>query len=120
MTEKGGGVRPDAAAARAQVEALSRAVARVSDTYATRCDIDRDRDWAALKLSEETGELIAAWLKLTGRGRREGSDAASLRQDMEDEAADVLAMLLIFAAQNEIDLVSALERKWFRYLGNEE
>ena len=28
----------------------------------------------------------------------------------------VLAMLLIFAEQNGIDLTAALERKWFRYL----
>ncbi len=100
-------MRPDKDAARAQLAALTQAVGKVSDTYATRCDIDRDRDWAALKLSEETGELVAAFLKSTGRGRREA---------LEDEAADVLAMLLIFAKQNGIDLTTALERKWFRYL----
>ena len=108
--------RPDLGAARAQIEALGNAVAQVSDTYATHCDIDRDRDWPALKLSEETGELIAAYLKSTGRGRRAGIDAAALRAALEDEAADVLAMLLIFAREQEIDLVATLERKWFRYL----
>lgn len=106
----------DRAAARAEIEALTQAVGRVSDTYASRCEIDRDRDWAALKLAEETGELVAAWLKTTGRGRREGIDQEALRQGVEDEAADVLAMLLIFARDNGIDLVSALDRKWFKYL----
>lgn len=109
-------MKPDAEAARAQIAALTRAVTRVSDTYAVRCDIARDRDWSALKLSEETGELIAAFLKTTGRGRRQDIAEADLRQGLEDEAADVLAMLLIFCREHEIDLVSALERKWFRYL----
>jgi NTP pyrophosphatase (non-canonical NTP hydrolase) len=36
---------------------------------------------------------------------------------MEDEAADVLATVLLFAAKNQIDLEAALERKWFKYLG---
>ena len=36
---------------------------------------------------------------------------------MEDEAADVLAMLMLFARNNGIDLDAALERKWFQYLG---
>ncbi|WP_417582615.1 phosphoribosyl-ATP pyrophosphohydrolase [Pelagibacterium sp.] len=109
-------MRPDSDAARAQIAALTQAVGQVSETYAVRCDIDRDRDWAALKLSEETGELVAAYLKTTGRGRREGVAEDELRQGLEDEAADVMAMLLIFADQNGIDLAAALERKWFRYL----
>lgn len=104
---------------RAAIERLTRAVTQVSDTYAQRCDIERSADWHALKLSEETGELVAAYLKLTGRGRREGIAPAQLQQDLEDEAADVLAMLLLFARQHDIDLVDALERKWFQHLKRE-
>jgi NTP pyrophosphatase (non-canonical NTP hydrolase) len=29
----------------------------------------------------------------------------------------VLAMLLLFARNNDIDLDAALQRKWFKYLG---
>lgn len=92
-------------------------VAEVSDTYASRNSIVRDSDWYLLKLQEELGELTAEYLRSTGRGRMKGADTASVRQALEDEAADVLAMLLLFARDNGIDLDAALERKWFQYLG---
>lgn len=92
-------------------------VAEVSDTYASRNGIARDDDWYLLKLQEELGELAAEYLKSTGRGRMKGADAGAIRPALEDEAADVLAMLLLFARNNGIDLEAALERKWFQYLG---
>ena len=96
---------------------LAPLVAEVSDTYATRNDIARDDDWYLLKLQEELGELTAEYLKASGRGRLKGADAAMVRQALEDEAADVLATLLVFAGKNGIDLEAALERKWFQHLG---
>lgn len=96
---------------------LSELVSEVSDIYASRNSIARDDDWYLLKLQEELGELVAEYLKITSRGRLKGADAATIRQAMEDEAADVLAMLLLFARNNQIDLDAALERKWFQYLG---
>lgn len=107
---------PDLDASRAALEMMTDAVCKVSDTYAERCDIDRDGDWSALKLAEETGELVAAHLKLTGRGRRNGLSEADMRKALEDEAADVFAMLLLYCGEKEIDLTRALDRKWFRYL----
>jgi len=68
-------------------------------------------------MSRSLGELVAEYLKTTSRGRPKGADAASIRQAMEDGTADVLAMLLLFARHNTIDLEAALERKWFHYLG---
>lgn len=96
---------------------LSDLVSEVSDTYASRNAIARDDDWYLLKLQEELGELVAEYLRTTSRGRLKGADAPTIRQAMEDEAADVLAMLLLFARNNQIDLDAALERKWFQYLG---
>lgn len=92
-------------------------VAEVSDTYASRNDIARDDDWYLLKLQEELGELTAEYLKATGRGRKKGAGSSAIRQALEDEAADVLATLLLFARHNGVDLEAALERKWFQYLG---
>jgi NTP pyrophosphatase (non-canonical NTP hydrolase) len=92
-------------------------VVEVSDTYASRNGIARDDDWFLLKLQEELGELSAEYLRTTGRGRMKGADAPAVRQALEDEAADVLAMLLLFAHRNGIDLDAALERTWFQYLG---
>src|SRR5690606_21236447 len=96
---------------------LTALMAEVSDTYAARNDIARDDDWYLLKLQEELGELTAEYLRTTARGRHKGDDDATIRVKLEDESADVLAMLLLFARNNDIDLDAALERKWFQYLG---
>lgn len=96
---------------------LTELVSEVSDTYASRNDIARDDDWYLLKVQEEVGELAAEYLKATGRGRLKGADAPTVRQALEDETADLVAMVLLFARNNGIDLDAALERKWFKYLG---
>lgn len=99
------------------IDGLSDMAQAVSDIYAARFGIDRDAAWYLAKLTEEAGELQAAWLKTNGRGRGEGTRAA-----LEDEAADLLAMVLLFARWQDIDLPAAMARKWGRYLpeGNAE
>lgn len=96
--------------------AIADKVGAVSDLYAQRFDIARDADWFLLKLQEELGELTAEYLKLSGRGRTKGASAETIREGLENEAADVLAMLLLFARHHDIDLGAALERKWFQHL----
>lgn len=86
-------------------------VLRISDIYAREHAIDRDRDWALLKLQEELGELTAEHLRLTGRARG-AADASALG----DEAADVLGMLLIYCDHAGIDLEAAMQRKWLKWL----
>ncbi|QSF53246.1 phosphoribosyl-ATP pyrophosphohydrolase [Brevundimonas fontaquae] len=86
-------------------------VLRNSDIYAAEHDIDRDRDWALLKLQEELGELTAEHLRLTGRAR-----GAPDAQALGDEAADVLGMLLIYCARAGVDLDQAMQRKWLKSL----
>ena len=95
---------------------LSDKVAAVSDIYAERTGIVRTDDWFLLKLQEELGELTAEYLKLTGRARRKGADETVIRAALADETADVLAMLMLFAREHDIDLAAALERKWFQHL----
>jgi NTP pyrophosphatase (non-canonical NTP hydrolase) len=90
---------------------LSASVLRISDIYAAEHDIDRDRDWALLKLQEELGELTAEHLRLTGRAR-----GAPDSQALGDEAADVLGMLLIYCARAGVDLDKAMQRKWLKWL----
>ena len=90
---------------------LSASVLRISEIYAAEHDIDRDRDWALLKLQEELGELTAEHLRLTSRARG-APDALALG----DEAADVLGMLLIYCARADIDLEQAMQRKWLKWL----
>ncbi len=90
---------------------LTSSVLRISDLYAANHAINRDRDWALLKLQEELGELTAEHLRLTRRARGAGDPEA-----LGDEAADVLGMLLIYCAGAGIDLETAMRRKWLKWL----
>ncbi|MGQ3113106.1 MAG: phosphoribosyl-ATP pyrophosphohydrolase [Brevundimonas sp.] len=93
------------------LKALQADVLRISDIYAAEHAIDRARDWALLKLQEELGELTAEHLRLTGRARGTPDETA-----LGDEAADVLGMLLIYCARAGIDLETAMQRKWLKWL----
>ncbi len=93
------------------LKALQADVLRISDIYAAEHSIDRDRDWALLKLQEELGELTAEHLRLSSRAR-----GAPDAQALGDEAADVLGMLLIYCARAEVDLEAAMRRKWLKWL----
>lgn len=83
-----------------------------SKTYAEENGVERDPDWFLLKLQEEMGELTQAWNRLTGRGRAKGRSVAEMKQDLADEAADLLGHILLFAHHNGIELAPSIERKW--------
>ncbi len=90
---------------------LTADILRISDMYAAEHGIERDRDWALLKLQEELGELTAEHLRLSGRARGTPDEQARA-----DEAADVLGMLLIYCDRAGIDLEQAMRRKWLSWL----
>lgn len=94
---------------------LQDAVLRISDIYAREHDIDRVKagagDWALLKVQEELGELTAEHLRISGRAR-----GAADHDKLGDEAADVLGMLLIYCRAADIDLETAMQRKWLKWL----
>lgn len=77
-----------------------------SAEYAKHNGIERDRDWFVLKLQEEMGELTQSW------NRSKGRSAEELSRDLADETADLLGHILLFAHQNNLDLATAIERKW--------
>lgn len=91
-------------------------VKRVSDIYAARFDLQRDDMFYVGKLVEELGEMTQAYLRLAGLSRTKGEPRERLQQSLEDEAADVLGMLLLFADRTGVDLAAGFERKWRRYL----
>ena len=93
------------------IEELQDAAVRVCEIYAEKFGITRDPAFYLGKLTEEMGELTASWLKLNSRARGTGS-----REAMEDEAADVLGFLLVFADWQGIDLAAAFQRKWGPYI----
>ncbi|MEL6640550.1 MAG: hypothetical protein AAFP98_04425 [Pseudomonadota bacterium] len=100
------------------IDRLSEISQQVSDVYATRFGIERDVVWHLAKLTEEMGELQAAYLKCAGQGRVD-RDEAALRQDMEDEVADLFAQILLFARWQDVDIPAAVARKWGQYLPKE-
>jgi NTP pyrophosphatase (non-canonical NTP hydrolase) len=90
---------------------LSALAREVSAIYAERFEIDRDATWYLGKLSEELGEVSAAYFNLVGQGRTDGTRAA-----LEDEVADLLAFVLLFADWQGIDPAAAMRRKWGKYV----
>lgn len=85
---------------------------QASAKYADANGISRDPDWFMLKLQEEVGEVTQAWNRLSGRGRTRGKTVEEMRQDLSDEAADLLGHILLLAKQNDLDLINSIKRKW--------
>lgn len=95
------------------LRALASRFQAASDSYARHYGIDRDADWYVLKMLEESGEVAKAWNKLTHRGRRRDAMPEALEQDLADELADLLGMVLLVARQKDVDLNAAIARKWY-------
>lgn len=93
-------------------------VSAVSDLYAKRFNIMRDPDWYILKLSEEVGELVKAYLSFTSRSRHIMDSSDGLRA-VSEELVDVYAQVLLVAGYMNIDLQSGLNQKWFSQLSSE-
>ncbi|NKX73175.1 hypothetical protein HGG73_03280 [Rhodobacteraceae bacterium R_SAG3] len=90
---------------------LTSAAKQVSDLYARRFGVTRDAAWYLGKMTEELGEVTSAYLSLAGQTRNDGS-----KRDLENEVADLLGFLLLFADWQGIDAGAAFERKWGAYL----
>lgn len=97
------------------IETLKQKMDEVSVGYARAFGIERSEDWALLKLVEELGELTRAHLKCSGQGRVSAEERASLRENFEDELADVLGQVLVLAALSGVDLARAIDRKWLKW-----
>ncbi len=98
------------------IQKLAEDVETISAIYAQKFDIQRDSNWYMLKLNEEMGELTQSYLKLIGQARVNGLDSSALREQFEDEVADVFGQLLLLARHFEIDLPDAMQRKWLSWL----
>lgn len=88
----------------------------ISERYASQFGIDRTPDWYVMKLTEELGELVQSYLKFNGQARTDGESAVALRENLEDELADVIGMALLMARSQNINLEQALKRKWLKHL----
>jgi len=93
------------------IDDLADLAERVAGVYADRFGVPRTADWALMKLAEEQGELVGAWLAERGQSRRPADTAA-----LAAEAADVLGFLLLFCRRSGIDPAAALRAKWGAHL----
>lgn len=95
---------------------LTEDISKVSDLYAKRFSINRSSDWYLLKIQEELGEMSSTYLKCTQRARINGQNDIELKKCLEDEIADVLAMVLLFSKDQNIDPEQAIKNKWYKHL----
>ncbi|WP_223881051.1 MazG nucleotide pyrophosphohydrolase domain-containing protein [Nesterenkonia ebinurensis] len=94
---------------------LSASLESISSRYAELYSIERSSEWFMLKLQEEVGELVQAFIDLHGMGRDRGATEAEKKQAFQDELADVLGQLLLLARHHEVDLDAAVEKKWLKW-----
>ena len=94
------------------LDILAQKFDKASKIYCDVNNITRNDDWVLMKLQEEVGELFQAWLMHTGRGRDKGQTPDELKQMLAAETADILGMIMIFAATQNIDLNQYIEKKW--------
>ena len=98
------------------IKEIQKNVVKVSNAYSKKFDVNRDDDWYILKLQEEIGELVQNYLSFTNRGKKRNKTKEEIRQDFEDELADVVGQVFLIAEHNNVDIEKAVKRKWFKYL----
>lgn len=97
------------------IHKLTDEVAQVSKKYTGKFGIKGDADWYVLKLQEELGELIQAYLMMIGQGRAKGKSEKEIRDEFEKEVADVLCQVLLLSKFFEIDIEKVIEEKWLKW-----
>jgi NTP pyrophosphatase (non-canonical NTP hydrolase) len=98
-----------------EIEELIKDVEKVSQTYAKKFNIKRDKHWYILKLQEEMGELIQSYLMMVGKSRKKGKSKEELQDDFRKEIADVFCHVLLVAHSNKVDLKKEVDEKWLKW-----
>lgn len=95
---------------------LTSKVKQVSQKYQKNYNIKPDDSWYILKLQEELGELIQAFLMVKKKARRKNKSDKELKQDFDGEVADVLGHILLLADHFGVDLETVMKEKWMKWL----
>ncbi|OLP45625.1 pyrophosphatase [Rhizobium oryziradicis] len=94
------------------IESLTQQFEAASQKYADANGFERDADWFLLKLMEEAGELLQMANRSSGRSRSKGMSEEEIALLLADETADLLGHVLLFAHHHQLDLGTAIARKW--------
>jgi len=99
---------------------IQAAVLDTADKYSKKYGIELDKEFCALKLTEELGEFAEAALTHAKKSRPEKftSDEESKKR-LAHELADVVGMAIVTANAYGIDLEEALKEKWMKKHANE-
>ena len=91
-------------------------IERVSGEYAKRFGINRTEEYFLLKLQEEFGKFVQAYMMLNGMGRKKEKSQKELEQQVSDELADVLCHAVLLAWHLGIDVEQVISEKWLKHL----
>ena len=81
--------------------------------YCKKFNIEIDEDWALFKLYEEVGELAQSVLIHRKKCRPEKYiPKEKSKEELAQELADVLGMIMVNAYLLDIDLEEAIIKKW--------
>jgi NTP pyrophosphatase (non-canonical NTP hydrolase) len=94
---------------------LRAGVEAVHQRYRTVNGLTVDDAWYLLKLGEEVGELTRAFVRLRDRALS-GEERQRWRDNLAEELADVFCHVVLLAARHDVDLASAVEKKWLSRL----
>jgi NTP pyrophosphatase (non-canonical NTP hydrolase) len=97
---------------RVDLASLQARIKQASLAYGAAYGIDVGGDFAAMKLAEEAGEVMQAYIRLTGRSRRGHIDPIKGRHALGRELADLIGMAMIIAHDQGIDLWPMLAESW--------
>ena len=95
-----------------ELRALAQQIDAISRRYADVYGFERDADWLVLKVQEEVGEVVQAWLAKTGRQRDKGHSPEEIDRRFALELADAVGMLLALAEATGVDIEQAIDEKW--------
>jgi len=98
------------------IKDLTNDLEKVSNIYADNFGINRTPEWLLLKLMEEVGELTQAYLKCNHQSKNHKKNKLELLDNLEEELADVLGMVLVISNKLDIDIENAVSKKWLKYL----
>ncbi|SFS10983.1 hypothetical protein SAMN04487783_1493 [Agrococcus baldri] len=97
---------------RMEMRATAQQIDAISRRYAEIYGFERSADWLVLKLQEEVGELVQAYLAKTGRQRDKGHSPEEIDRRYALELADAVGMLLALAEATGVDIEQAIDDKW--------
>lgn len=96
-----------------EIKVLQKKASKVFLDNLKRDKIKASDDYLALKLTEELGEFVQAYLMHQKRCRpAKYQPAQKSKRELSKELSDVLGLVLVIAKQLNIDVEEALVKKW--------